>query len=332
MEKFLCIVSCIVLLQSVSFAEDVATDVKPVNSDTAPITTESKPAAKPFSVTSDEPVFYTAAQQERDVKVFSEKNLFGLKDQEGNIIAPAIYKKIVMMGRSGWIVQRKSKFGLMDSKGNLLLPLKYRHADRILGRYLKIGNDSDFGIYNEYGEEIIPPIYNSIDLLFGKMFLTYKNFRYGISDFSGNVLIPNICDDIYLPAKDTIKIKYLGSWYELNDVTPEKLAAPDVLSQMDKTTSFKVGDIVTDTGVISGYSLLTVSDYFLKVFSSISPAHEEAIDDLILSHGVDTVDILKKFTWVPKYPVTFAKKYYIHIRNPFNGPLSDIRYGLKHRL
>ncbi len=162
MKKFLYIILCILLLQSVSFAEEgnVATSV----------TTESKPVATAFSVNSDAPVFYTAAQQERDVKVFSENNLFGLKDKEGNIIAPAIYKKIVMMGRSGWIVQKKSKFGLMDSKGNLLLPLKYRHADRILGRYLKIGNDSDFGIYNEYGEEIIPPVYNSIDLLFGKMF------------------------------------------------------------------------------------------------------------------------------------------------------------------
>jgi hypothetical protein len=105
----------------------------------------------------------------------------------------------------------------------------------------------------------------------------------------------------------------------------------ETINEFTRASTPKVTDIVADTRVISGYSLLTFSDYTIKVFSSISPAHEETIDDLILSHGVDTVDILKRFSWVPKYPVTFVKKYYVHIRNPFNGPLSDIRYGLKNR-
>lgn len=319
MKKILLILSCILLINTGTLAEEITP--APAAEQTAASTGNTQ-----------EPVSYTAAQQERDVKVFCENNLYGLKDTEGNIIVPAIYKKIVMTGRSGWIVQKKTKYGLMDSKGNYLIKPKYRHADRILGRYIKLGNDHDFGIYNEYGEEILPPIYNSIDLLYGKMFLTYKNFRYGVADFKGNTLIPNICDDIYMPSTDTIKIKYLGSWYELDNITPEKLAMPETINEFTRASTPKVTDIVADTRVISGYSLLTFSDYTIKVFSSISPAHEETIDDLILSHGVDAVDILKKFTWVPKYPVTFAKKYYEHVRNPFNGPLSDIRYGLKSRI
>ena len=281
---------------------------------------------------SEEPVFVTNEETDLDVSVFSENNLFGLKNSSGEVVVPAEYRKLIMVGKSGWIFQKKNKFGLMDSQGNYLLQPKYRHVDRVLGKFVKIGNDSDFGIYDEHGNEIIPPIYNSIDLLYGKMFLTYKNFRYGISDFEGNVIIPNICDDIYMPSKDLIKIKYLGVWYELENVSVEKLALPETINEIKQTSNFKVTDIVADTGAISGYSLLTFSDYFIKVFSSISPSHEEAIDDLILSHGVDTIDILKKFTWVPKYPVTFVKKYYVHVRNPFNGPLSDIRYGIKNRL
>ena len=77
------------------------------------------------------PVFYTAAQQERDVKVFCDNERFGLKDKEGNIVVPAKYQKIVMTGRNGWIVQIKNKYGLMDSKGNYLVKPKYRYADRI---------------------------------------------------------------------------------------------------------------------------------------------------------------------------------------------------------
>ncbi|MBR6098656.1 WG repeat-containing protein [bacterium] len=327
MKKLLFIISCIIFIQTGVIAEET-----PENPSQE--TTHKRPSVQKIIEKIEEeqpPVFYTAAQQERDVHVFSEKNLYGLKDKDGNIVAPAIYKKIVMTGRYGWIVQKKNRYGLMDSKGNYLIEPKYRHADRILGRYIKLGNDNDFGIYNEYGEAILQPEYNSIDLLYGTMFLTNKNFRYGVTDFKGNILIPNICDDIYMVSKDTMKIKYLGTWYELNDISPEKLAMPETLMELEQPSAFKVTDIVTDTGVISGYSFLTFSDYFIKVFSSISPAHEETIDDLILSHGVDTVEILKNFSWVPKYPVTFVKKYYVHVRNPFNGPLSDIRYGLKNK-
>ena len=35
------------------------------------------------------PATYTAAQQTRDVFVFSENNYFGLKDKNGNIVVPA---------------------------------------------------------------------------------------------------------------------------------------------------------------------------------------------------------------------------------------------------
>ena len=270
--------------------------------------------------------------ENRDVEVFSNDKYFGLKDKDGNILVAPEYSKLVMVGKTGWIIQKHGKFGLMNSKGEYILEPKYRHVDRLLGRYVKIGNDSDFGIYNEFGDEILPPEYNSIDLLYGKMFLTYKNFRYGVSDFNGNVLIDNVCDDIYMPSKNVMKIKYLGEWYEIEDVSAEKLALPDTINNMKKNSTLKVSDIVADTGAISGYSLLTFSDYVIKIVSSISPAHEEAIDDLLFSHGVDTVDMIMKFSWVPKYPVTFAKKYYTHLRNPLNGPLAEIRSGLKRQI
>ena len=311
MKKILIIIFCIIFFQVSTFSQDA-----------------EKPASAPQA---EAPVFYTAAQQKRDVFVFSEKNLFGLKDKNGDIVVPAKYQKIVMTGRSGWIIQKRNKFGLMDSKGNILIEPKYRFADRLLGRYIKLGNDHDFGIYNEFGEAILSPVYSSIDLLYGRMFLTYKNYRYGITDFKGNVLIPNICDDIYMPTKDTIRIKYQGKTYELENVKADNISMPNIKTKNDEDDDSAFKEFIMETGTMSGYSVLTFSDYLVKIFSSISPAHEETIDDLILSHGVDTVGILKKFSWVPKYPVTFSKKYYAHLRNPFNGPLSDTRNRLKNK-
>ena len=82
---------------------------------------------------------------------------------------------------------------------------------------------------------------------------------------------------------------------------------------------------------MSGYSVLTFSDYLIKIFSSISPAHEDTIDELMLSQGADTVNILVKLTWIPKYPVVYVKKYYENVRNPNNGPLSGVRKELKQK-
>ena len=316
MKKLLFAIIFIIFMQGTCYCEEAA---QPSKSSVPNTSTEA-------------PTFYTAAHQERKVNVFSEGNLFGLKDKEGNIVAPAEYQKIIMTGCAGWIIQKKNKYGLMDSDGNYLIEPKYRYGDRILGRYTKLGSDNDFGIYNEFGESILPPEYTSIELLYGQMFLTYKNFRYGVADFKGNILIPNICDDIYMPTKDTMKIKYMGEWYVLTDINPNAIAMPDIGAEEEPGgTSFTLKDIVADTGNISGYSVLTFSDYLIKIFSSISPAHEETIDDLILSHGVDTVGILKKFSWIPKYPITFTKKYYAHLRNPFNGPLADTRNRMKNK-
>lgn len=274
------------------------------------------------------PAFYTAANQVRDAVVYSEKNLFGLKDLNGNIITPPKYKKMVMTGRQGWIVQKGSKYGIMDSKGNWLVEPKFRNADRILGRYTKLGNTNDYGIYNELGEAVIPPEYSAIELLWGKMFLTKKNYRWGVSDFEGNILIPNICDDIYMPSKTTMRIKYLGTWYEIDSEEVKNAQMPD-FDVENLYSDMNLKEFISDTGSLTGYSVLTFSDYLVKVLSSFSPAHEQTIDDLILSHGVDTVGILMNFSWLPKYPLTFVRNYYSYFVNPFNGPFADTRNKLK---
>ncbi len=268
-----------------------------------------------------------------DLTVFSnEKNLFGLQDKSGNIIVEPQYKKLIRLGDSSWIVLKKTKYGLIDNNGNYLIEPKYRHVDRILGKYLKIGNSNNFAIYNEKGEIIIPPEYSSIDILFGGMFLTKKNYKYGVCDRNGNVILDNIFDDIYMPKPNIMRIQYNGQWYEIEQIAGGELQLPDDVKNIKGDDNFKVTEFITNPVTASGYSAVTFTDYFLKVFSSISPAHEATIDELMLSQGADTVNIFIKFTWLPKYPFTFAKNYYHNIRTPNNGPLSDIKNELKQKM
>lgn len=268
-----------------------------------------------------------------DVVVYSEKSNFGLKDKKGEIIVKAEYKKLIRLGNTSWIVQKKNRFGIMDNDGNYLVKPKYRHVDRVFGKYAKLGNDKDYGLYDENGKVIIPPEYKTIDPLFGKMFLTCRNYKYGIVDENGKKLLGNEFDDIYMPDPKTLRIQYEGKWYQLEKWEKGDIELPEQVKKVTiNNKEFKVTYLAANTGLISGYSALTATDYFLKVFSSISPAYEQTIDDLMFSQGADGVSVFVKLGWLPKFPLTYAKKYYENLINPNNGPLSDIRNDLKRQI
>lgn len=270
----------------------------------------------------------------KDLITFSQNDRWGLKDNNGNTIVEPIYKKLIRLGNTSWIVQnKKNKFGLIANDGRVLVPLKYNHADRVVSKFAKFGNNNDYGIYDETGKIVVEPKYSKIDILYGQMFLTYKNYKYGIVGYDGKTILENEFDDIYMPKPNVMRIQFEGKWYELEQVNAETLTLPaDAKHNLVTKEDLDLRNIVVNTGVMSGYSVLTFSDYLIKVFSSISPAHEDTIDELMLSQGADTVNILIKFTWIPKYPVVYVRKYYQNLRNPNNGPLSNVRNELKQQI
>ena len=266
----------------------------------------------------------------QDVVVFSnnKNTLFGLKDKSGNIVVDAQYKKLIRLGTSSWIINKKNKYGIMDSSGNILVEPKFRHVDRMMLKYVKLGNENDYGVYDEKGEIILPNEYMTINMLFGGMFLIKKNYK----DRNGNIILKPIFDEIYMPKPNIMRIEYNGQWYEIEQIAGGEIELPEDVKNIKENRNFKVTEFVKDPLTASGYSAVTFTDYFLKIFSSISPSHEETIDELMLSQGADTVNIFIKCTWLPKYPFTFAKKYYHNIRTPNNGPLSNVKSDLKKKL
>lgn len=266
------------------------------------------------------------------VSVFSEKNKFGLQDDLKNQITQAQYSKLIRLGDNGWIAQKKGKHGIINNEGNVLIPIKYRNVDRLTSKYVKLGNNNDFAVYNEFGETIVPPEYSSIGMLFGGMFLTKKNYKYGIIDRNGRIILENKFDDIYMPKPNIMRIQYNGQWYEIEQIKSPEFELPEDIRTVKDDDNFKVTAFIKDPVTASGYSAITFTDYFIKLFSSISPSHEKTIDELMLSQGADTVSILIRMSWLPKYPFTFIKNYYHNIRTPNNGPLTNIKYELKQKM
>ena len=266
--------------------------------------------------------------------VYSLNNLYGLKDKSDKVVVHAQYKKLIRLGNTSWIIQKKNnKFGLIDCSGNYLVKPKYRHVERLFDKWVKFGNERDYGLYDETGKVVIPPEYTLIEPLFGMKFLTCKNYKYGIYNSQGKMLLDNEYDFIYNPTPTTLRIKYHGNWYEIEQLTKEdeiQLPKGAVKVRFDEK-DYKITEIVINTGIGTGYSVVTAADYVLKILSTVSTAYEATIDDLMLSQGAETVSIFMKLSWLPKFPFVYAKKYYNNLIKPNSGPLSDVREDIKNK-
>lgn len=270
-----------------------------------------------------------------DLNVYTLKNFYGLKNKSDKVIVHAQYKKLIRLGDNAWIIQKKNnKFGLIDCKGNYLVNAKYTHVERIFDKWVKLGNEKDYGLYDEFGNVIVPPEFTSIEPLFGKKFLTCKNYKYGIYNSQGKKLLDNEYDFIYAPSPKVLRIQYQGNWYEIESITKEEaITLPKEVTRVKfDGKDYKVTEILIKTGVGASYSVVTATDYLLKTISTISTAYEDTIDELMLSKGAETVSIFMKLSWIPKFPVVYAKKYYNNLFSPNKSPLAGIRTDLRNQL
>ena len=261
--------------------------------------------------------------------VYNDNGKFGLQDENGTVVVEARYKKLIRLGESGWIIQKGSKFGVMDSNGNILVEPIYSNADRILGKFVKFKKGDKYGIFDEQGFTILPVEYSSIDLLYGGMFLTCKNYKYGVTDFNGQPILDNIFDDIYMPKPNSMIIIYNGEKYEISRNKNEELTLPNNVRAIKDNSEFTITELITKPVATTGYYSVSATNYLLKVFSSISPAYEQTIDELMFSQGADAASIIMKCVWIPKFPIVYVKKYYQNLKAPNNGPLSGVKTNLK---
>ena len=264
--------------------------------------------------------------------VYTENNKFGLVDSNG-IVVEAKYKKLVRLGEQSWIMQDGSKFGIIHDSGKILVEPEYNQAERVLGKYVKFRKGSRYGIYDELGFELLPVEYSSIDLLYGGMFIISKNYKYGLADMNGLIILDTLFDDIYMPDFETLILVYNNKQMEFKRNGSSEGTVPfNVLSFNVSSSDVKITDIASNPIASTGYYGVTLTDYIFKLFSSISPAYEQTIDELMFSQGADTVSVLVKCSWIPKFPFVYAKNYYQNIADPYNGPLSNTKKLLRRKI
>ncbi len=260
---------------------------------------------------------------------YSEKNKFGLIRGDKKI-TEAKYSKLIRLKDSSYLCLYKNKYGIISNDGEILVEPKYTQAQRLAGRFAKLGRAGKYGIFDENANLIIGVEYSSIELLYGKMFLVEKNFKYGLINFDGDILLAPVADDIYMPKPNVLKISFNNNWYEIEQKGKQEFELPYDIEELDK--NFKVTQIIQNPVISTGYGVVSASDYLIKLFSSISPAYEKTIDELILGYGADTANILIKSGWLIKFPFVYSKNYINNLIAPNNGPLSDVKADLKNKL
>lgn len=276
-------------------------------------------------------IFLFSINSSFGVEVYQEKNKFGLKEND-KIILDAKYKKLVRLGDNSFIALKGTRYGLVDKTGKVLLDFKFSHATRMLGKFVKLKNAKGYGLYDEFANTIISQDKDSIELLFGGMFLVNRDYKYGVVDLEGRQLIDYVADDIYMPKPNIMRVKYNNEWYEIEQVTASTLTLPSDVKNIKENDEFKITKLITSPVAASKYSLITTADYSIKIFSSISPAYEATIDELMLSQGAEAVSIFMKIGWLPKFPIVYVKNYFKILRNPANGPLSKMKEEIKQDL
>lgn len=267
------------------------------------------------------------------VQTYSEKNKFGLIVNNEKI-TKAIYTKLIRLGNSSWIFLKKNKYGIISNSGEILVDSKFTQAYRFSGgRFAKLGSANKYALFNEYGKAITTQEYSTIDILYGKMFLVQKNYKYGLINYDGDIILAPIADDIYMPKPNVLRVQYDNIWYEIEQKNKDEIELPSDLAKTNyDENNLKITQIVQKPIVGTSYGLVSASDYIIKIFSSISPAYEQTIDELILNHGADTATVLIKSSWLVKFPFVYTKNYFNNIKAPNNGPLSDIKSNLKNKI
>lgn len=267
-----------------------------------------------------------------EVLVYSDNGKFGLKEKNGNIITKAEYKKLIRLGTTGWIMQDGSRYGIINDLGEIVTEPDYTQAERVLGKLVKLKKGGRYGVFDEYGTEILPVEYSSIDLLYGGMFVTSKNYKFGITDLNGILILDNVFDDIYMPNYTTLVLVHNGKTIEIERDKSGLSLPVDIQSIEPNGSDVSLSDIASSPVASTGYYSITATDYLLKFFSSISPAYEQTIDELMFSQGADTVSVLMRFSWLPKFPFVYIKKYCENIADPYTGPLSSFKKKIKRKI
>ncbi|ACU60725.1 SEL1-like repeat protein [Chitinophaga pinensis] len=129
---------------------------------------------------------------EDELQVFSEGNLKGLKDTDGNEVVAAIYEEIYGFpyGADLAVVMKNGKAGYIDKSGREVMPCVFDDAYDFEDGYAAVVAHGKFGLIDTEGNFKLPAIYEDGHVLSATAIAVQQDGLWGIIDIDGQVLLP----------------------------------------------------------------------------------------------------------------------------------------------
>lgn len=130
--------------------------------------------------------------EEDELQVFSEGELKGLKDADGNEIVAAIYEEIYdyPYGTDLAVVMKGGKAGYIDKMGREVIPCVFNDAYDFEDGYAAVVSDGRFGLIDTAGNFKLPAIYDDGHVLSATAIAVQQDSLWGIIDIEGQLLLP----------------------------------------------------------------------------------------------------------------------------------------------
>ena len=142
-----------------------------------------------------------------------EGGKFGLKDNNGKVVVPAIYSVIMLPSNEGLMsAQLNGKWGIIDKAGKEVFPFIYDAIGAFSDGLALAQLNGKWGLIDKTGKEVIPCIYDGVGLFSDGLATARLNDKSGFIDKTGKEVIPFVYDGVVPFSDGLAAVKLNGNW------------------------------------------------------------------------------------------------------------------------
>jgi len=142
------------------------------------------------------PFEFSKIQDFIDGRAIAEREYkYGVIDDQGKIVIPIEYDEIVDFTNGIaivmiWANNREQYYGVVGENGNIIIPIEFSTIDTFIDGVAVIGKNETYGYINDQGKIIIPLEYTDLIKLGNGAIIAKKDGCYGVIDQKGETLFP----------------------------------------------------------------------------------------------------------------------------------------------
>ena len=123
---------------------------------------------------------------------FRDKDKFGFKDCDNNVVIPAKYDNVGCFNEGFVSVSLNGKMGYINHNGDMVIPAQYDFTNFFSNGLAVVCKNGKWGYINYKGEVVIDMIYDKAgDFWDPNGFASVrKNGKEGLIDIKGNIIVP----------------------------------------------------------------------------------------------------------------------------------------------